>query len=263
MSAQLLIVMSDLHCGSKVGLSHPEAKQDSGNTIGHGDNLCQIWLWENWMRLRDGVADYCAGDEAIALLNGDATEGIHHRTTEVTAATIHEHAQNALQCLEDWRGLASRWLVTMGTECHTHAIEKDIAKELGSEARDKWLFRVNGCLIDAAHHVGTTKRSYLEGSAFGIEMGNARVNYARCNQEVPKVFLRGHRHCHGWFSDGHGAMGITGAWQFLTRHGKKVVTDSIPRPSILVLDWRGCKPGELPIAKEFVATPPQDEISNF
>ena len=204
-----------------------------------------------------------SGDEAIALLNGDATEGIHHRTTEVTAATIHEHAQNALQCLEPWHGLASRWLVTMGTECHTHAIEKDIAKELGSEARDKWLFRVNGCLIDAAHHVGTTKRSYLEGSAFSIEMGNARVNYARCNQEVPKVFLRGHRHCHGWFSDGHGAMGITGAWQFLTRHGKKVVTDSIPRPSILVLDWRGCKPGELPIAKEFVATPPQDEISNF
>ena len=55
-------------------------------------------------------------------------------------------------------------------------------------------------------------------------------------------------------------MGVTGGWQFLTRYGRKVVPDSIPRPSGLVLDWRRRRDGELPEVHEIVFTPEQDEI---
>ena len=41
-------------------------------------------------------------------------------------------------------------------------------------AREKWLFRIHGCLIDATHHIGVTSRAYLEATAMSIAMGNAR-----------------------------------------------------------------------------------------
>jgi hypothetical protein len=55
-------------------------------------------------------------------------------------------------------------------------------------------------------------------------------------------------------------IGVTGGWQFLTRYGRKVVPDAIPRPSALVLDWRRRRNGELPEVHELVWTPEQDEI---
>jgi hypothetical protein len=55
-------------------------------------------------------------------------------------------------------------------------------------------------------------------------------------------------------------IGVTGAWQFLTRFGKKVVPDSVPRPSVLILDWRNTKYGDLPAIKELVYAPEQEEI---
>jgi hypothetical protein len=54
--------------------------------------------------------------------------------------------------------------------------------------------------------------------------------------------------------------GVTGAWQMLTRHGYKVVTDSIPSPTALVLDWRDKKTGELPVPHEIKFTTPQPAI---
>jgi hypothetical protein len=263
MSAKLLVTFSDIHCGSTVALSHPEAKQTSGNVIGHGSNLLHAWLWENWLATIAKVGEYCGGDEAIICANGDLVEGNHHRTHEITALSVEEHANNAILCLEPWKSIASRWIITEGTECHTQRIEHYIAGQLDTKAKAKWLWEQNGCLIDAAHHISATSRAYLEASLLSIAMGNARLNYARSSHRVPSIFLRAHRHCHGHYSDGRGMIGIAGAWQFLTRHGQKVVTDAIPAPSVLVHDWRGCAHGELPIVKEFLVTPPQDEIESF
>jgi hypothetical protein len=83
----------------------------------------------------------------------------------------------------------------------------------------------------------------------------------RCGQEPARIYLRGHRHTGGWFSDGQGMIGVTGGWQFLTRYGRKVVPDAIPRPSAMVLDWRRKRDGELPEVTEIVFTPDQDEIT--
>lgn len=96
-----------------------------------------------------------------------------------------------------------------------------------------------------------------------ILMGNARINCIRAGHEVPQVFLRAHRHCGGVFSDGGGMFGVTGAWQLLTRHGFKVVPDSIPRPSILILDWRGKKSGELPTPHHIFFNPPQHHVTEI
>jgi len=262
--AKILVIVSDLHCGSVVGLAPPETKTASGNVIGFGENHHQAWLWDRWTTSIKAAKDIVGRDEAILLVNGDATEGVHHRNeAEIVAAKIETHIQMAEECLQPLLKLCSRRIVTAGTECHTRDMETLLAQRIGAEAgkaKDKWLFEINGCLIDAAHHMTTTGRAYLEASAMSILMGNARLNYLRSGHRVPQVFCRAHRHCGGHFSDGQGLFAVTGAWQGLTRHGYKVVTDSIPRPTVLVLDWRKKKRGELPLVHEIISDPPEHEI---
>lgn len=267
MPLEILVDVSDIHCGSVYGLAAPESKTESGNVVTHGDNLHQRWLWSMWLEMCLRVTEIIGDtpkENVGLLLNGDMTEGVHHRNEhELMMALIDSHCNMAEYCLRPLVALADKVFVTKGTECHTKNIENYLAAKLGAEggtAKDKWHIRINGCLVDAAHHMTTTGRAYLEASAMSILMGNARINYLRNRHEVPQVFLRAHRHCGGYFSDGAGLFGVTGAWQMLTRHGGKVVTDSIPSPTVLVLDWRGKAHGELPQPREIKFNQPQSEI---
>lgn len=257
--------MSDTHCGSEVGLAPRSFKLRKGNVVTIGDNLCQQWLAHQWELAQARVRDILGKDPAILVINGDAIEGVHHRNNkELIAAEMDRHVTIAVECLKPFAALAAKTFVTKGTECHTDGLEDLLAHELNAvdrSAHDKWLIEIHGCLVDAAHHTSVTSRAYLEASAMSISMGNARLNYARMGQRVPAVFLRAHRHCGGWFSDGRGLFCVTGGWQFLTRHGHKVVTDSIPRPTVMVLDWRRKPPGQLPEVHEIESVIPQPQIT--
>lgn len=260
---QLLVVVSDLHCGSTVGLMPPYSENMAGNTIGFGRNVHQAWLWKNWQRAQRKVAEIAGDDPLVLLVNGDATEGIHHRSPEVVASLIENHCAMAAEALRPYAHRAVETLVVKGTECHTHDVESYLARLLGARdlvARDKWLFTIHGCLVDATHHISATSRAYLEASAMSIALGNARLNSLRAGHKPAQVFLRAHRHCGGWFSDGAALLAITGGWQFLTRHGHKVVPDAIPRPSVMVLDWRDLPEGSLPRVHNLHFNPPPPEV---
>jgi hypothetical protein len=262
--ARILLVVSDLHCGSEVGLMPPDTTVRTGNKISFGGNVHQEWLWACWTDLQAQFARICGKDKYALLLNGDLTEGIHHKSIESLTQSIEDHANMAIEAVGGLAAKAHKTFVTLGTEVHTGLIEHYIAKKIGAEgkgAKAKWLFRMAGCLVDATHHIGVTSRAYLEATSLSITMGNARLNSMRCGQEPARIYLRGHRHTGGWFSDGQGMIGVTGGWQFLTRYGRKVVPDAIPRPSAMVLDWRRKRDGELPEVTEIVFTPDQDEIT--
>ena len=265
-SVRIACVISDIHCGSEVGLAPPITHTEAGNVIGFGKNLHQAWLWHHWVEGITRVKAICGGDDAILIVNGDATEGVHHRNeASLVAAAIETHVNMAIECLHPFKEFCSKIAVVKGTECHTKNMENLLAEKLGAlelKAKDKWLLRIHGCLVDAAHHMGTTSRAYLEASLMSIQMGNARLNYLRAGHEVPKVYLRAHRHCGGHFSDGQGLFAVTGAFQMLSRHGFKVVTDSIPRPSMLVLDWRNKSLGELPQVHDITFNPPPHETTD-
>jgi hypothetical protein len=262
--ARILLVVSDLHCGSEVGLMPPDTTVRTGNKISFGGNVHQEWLWACWTDLQAQFARIRGKDKYALLLNGDLTEGIHHKSIESLTQSIEDHANMAIEAVGGLAAKAQKTFVTLGTEVHTGLIEHYIAKKIGAEgkgAKAKWLFRMAGCLVDATHHIGVTSRAYLEATSLSITMGNARLNSMRCGQEPARIYLRGHRHTGGWFSDGQGMIGVTGGWQFLTRYGRKVVPDAIPRPSAMVLDWRRKRDGELPEVTEIVFTPDQDEIT--
>lgn len=264
MSNKLLLAVSDTHCGSEVGLAPPESKLSKGNIVSFGENHHQRWLWDNWLNSINCVKKVCGRDKPALLLNGDAIEGRHHGNEDVIAQTNQNHAEIAKDAFKPLLAIVGKIYVVAGTYAHTKRKEDYVAREIKAEghcAKNKWLLDINGTLVDCAHHMGTTSRVYLEASLMSIHMGNARLNYLRSRQRVPDVFIRSHRHCGGWFCDGQGLFCVTGGWQFLTRHGYKVVTDSIPHPTMILLDWRDVSPKELPRVHEFRSIPPQLEIA--
>jgi hypothetical protein len=256
-----LVVISDLHVGGTTALWPPDGKLESGNIVGYGDNAHQRWLWEVWQDTIKTIKSTFGDDPFALLLNGDLVEGAHHHNKEVCAAIEADHMEAAIQLLQPLSALANETYVIRGTECHTKDYERVIAKALGANyCGDKALIRVHGTLIDAAHHMPTSGRAYLEAGALSILMGNARLNYARVGHELPKVFLRAHRHVGGFYSDGTAAVISTGAYQLLTRWAFKVVPDSICRPAFAILDWRNKPKNSLPAISLPTYDPHQEKI---
>jgi len=254
------VIISDLHCGSVVGLWPDNHITSTGNKIGLGNNIHQKWLWQCWNDIEVKIKDHFKGEPFALIINGDCIEGRHHGTTEIVVALNLDHALAAIECLKPLSKLASVTYMTAGTECHVGDWEKMICQEIGGKwLGDKGLIEINGTLIDIAHHMPTSSRAYLEAGAMSITMGNARQNYSRVGHRVPKVYLRGHRHTGGIFNDGSGVLMVTPAWQLLTRYAYKVVGDSICRPGFGILDWRGCAKGDLPATKLTVYEPKENK----
>lgn len=260
---KLLVVLSDLHCGSDVGLLPAKVQLDDGQTLGHGTNPWQSWLWSEWLKMQEWVETVAGGDAFSLLLNGDCIEGIHHRSDEVMAAKIMEHCTIAKFALAPIVDASSEIYATRGTECHTRDLETYLMRSLGRDkAHDFIQFDMNGVLCDARHHMPVTGRLHLEASGLAIVAANNRSNAVRAGHKPARIFLRGHRHIPGVYSDGEVLVGVTGAWQGLTRHGKKVVADSIPRPSCIILDARSTPAGELPAIHHRVFNPPQQLVAH-
>lgn len=261
---KILVVLSDLHCGSDVGLLPAEVVFEDGQRIGHGSNEWQKWLWAQWLQMQQWVEDVISNDVFSLLLNGDLIEGIHHGSDEVVAAKILEHCKIAKTALHPIVNAASKVYSTRGTECHTRDLETYLMKDLGrGKAHDFIQLDLNGVLVDARHHMPVTSRLHLEASGLAVVAANNRSNALRAGHKPARIFLRGHRHVPGFFSDGEVFVGVTGAWQGLTRHGKKVVSDSIPRPSCLILDARNTPVGALPAVHHRVFNPPQKLVTHI
>jgi len=258
----LNLVISDPHCGSDVGLMPPEAIMENGTGRTHGQNRKLQWIWDTYVKASTQAMDVIGKDPFILTFNGDLIEGIHHRSDEVVAAKIIEHVNIAVGCFEPLVKKAHTTLLTKGTECHVRDMETVFMRELNipGKAKDVQQYRVNDCMVDARHHMPATSRLHLEASGMGVVMANCRSNMLRAGHQVPKVFLRAHRHCGGDYCDGESMILVTPPWQMLTRHAHKVVTDAIPRVGMYLLDWRNVPKGALPATHRFFYAPPESVL---
>ena len=235
----------------------PEVKLQNGNINSIGDSIHQRYLWEKYLEAIEWVKEVTAGEPFVLLLNGDLIEGIHHGSQEVVAMQWETHMQIAMDCLKPLCALTETILVVKGTECHTRDIEDALASKIGAvtgKAHNQWRFRVNGVLNEAQHHMGTTKRKWLEAGEGSRIMANNVINCVDCGHEPPKVFWRAHRHVGGYIAAAGRHFLVAGAWQFLTRYGHKVVGDSIPIPTVQYMDFTD---PEFPIHKEKKFFPPE------
>lgn len=207
----LIRVVSDLHCGSTVALCPPKVTLDDGGE--YHASKAQRWLWERWQdfyaqgeQIRRRLDAHC-----IDLINGDATEGDHHKTTQILsgnptaqAAVVNEVMKVPLATKPD--GI----VVIRGTEAHvgpSAAFEERIASGLrkdgwpvmmdemtGNASHWHWTFEHQGVRFDFAHHGKfggrpSTKMNVINALAFDIF-----TQAALDGRPYPHLAVRSHMH---------------------------------------------------------------------
>lgn len=218
-------------------------------------NSWQEWLWECWgraMKWKDKIAD---GSPYAVVVNGDVTEGIHHRSTQVVSGDPADHVEIAKEVLKPLAELANKTYIVKGTECHTHSAEVSIGKAIAAEVNDdtgKHAFDrlyLNACGVPCVfrHHIGTSIRMALEATQLSVALVEETAEAVKNGEQPPRIVCAAHRHKFGFFLNGRSMCIVSAPWQGLTRHGHKVVSQARTQPGIYALDWRGITDGELPI----------------
>jgi hypothetical protein len=254
-----LVSISDTHCGSTYGLCPPDFVTLAGNTIGLSPR--QQWLWDAWQAMNDDVRKRCPNGYDL-IINGDASEFVHHRSTEVISADNEDHIECAKQSLLPLITGARKVYFVEGTDCHTGRGEHYLAKHFNavpSPHGAAWeLLHLRFCdtNVFAAHHLSSTKRAYLEASGLGIEFNDTVLRAAREGYPIPRVGIYAHRHVPSYFGSATGVAVVNGAWQFLTRYGRKYVPGSVTTPSATILDWSQEDSGDDPQVIQLRYTPP-------
>lgn len=251
-SPKLIICVSDLHCGSTVGLLAPGFSTLEGNPV--KQNEVQKWLWACWLDCIERVKTCIGSEPAVLILNGDLIEGVHHRSVQIISADVRDHVDAATQAVAPLTNLAKQIFVIEGTEAHTGNAEHSIAKSIGAvgdpdtgkPAFGRLSLTINGVRHVFFHHISTTSREWLKASALSIFLANEQVEAANNGETVPRVLGCAHRHVFGAYRSSNGLGFVTPAWQVLTRYGQKVVPAARCKPGMVVLDYRKKKSGELP-----------------
>ena len=246
-----LIVISDTHAGCRVGLCHPDPQRlDGGGQYIPSD--FQRKMWSLWREFWDEWVPQVTRKEPYDIVhNGDAIDGVHHRSTTQISQNIEDQLRMAERCLEReverCQKKGGTYYHIRGTEAHvgqSGEYEERLARNLGAKPNgeqqyarfDLWKRVGSKCLVHLLHHVGTTSSAAHESSAVNAELAAMFVEAARWGKEPPDFIVRSHRHrsiaVEMNSAKGYAAAVVTPAWQGKTPFTFKVPGARISEPQI-------------------------------
>ncbi len=260
-----VVVVADVHAGSTKGLLPPDFINLEDSPI--AQNPMQRWLWECWLRGLAFIGETLDGAPYGLVLNGDLIEGVHHGTKEIISPEVGDHKKAAVEVLRPLAEGAKKTFVVRGTECHVGNQEMSIAESLGAQINpespaknrtfDRLTLDVAGVRCVFRHHISASVRRQLSATQLSIALGEEQLEAANNEERIPRVVCAAHRHRFGQFQDDHGLCVVSPPWQFLTRHGHKVVSAARTKPGLFILDWRNRADGELPDVKKIIFSCPE------
>lgn len=224
-----LVVVSDLHINSTVGLCSPEVRLDDGGT--YRLSKSQKWLWENWKEFWR-IASNLEGD-IVTVLNGDSIDLNKHNSHQLITRNTAVVLKNAESVLGEAVNLSSSVYMVRGTSAHVNPsaeLEEILGSNLGCIQSDGDMFSwwqlpidVQGVLFDIAHHgrVGSTTWNRTG----PLHQLAASITFEALRNEVrlPDVVIRSHNHLH---ADTHDNLPVrviaTPAWQLSTEYSYKL-----------------------------------------
>jgi len=244
-----LIVVSDTHCGCKLGL-HPRdySRLDDGGNYAPSD--FQLAMYAYWREFWDEwVPKVTRGEPYDIVHNGDIVEGVHHRASTPISHNEMDQARIAVAVMapviKKAQKKGGRFFQIRGTEAHvgeSAKYEEMLAKELGAVPNkegqyarwDLWKRVGNRCLVHLLHHIGTTSSAAHESSAVNAELTASYVEAARWGREPPDFIVRSHRHRSIAVdlnsAKGYAAGVVTPSWQGKTPFAFKVPGARVSEP---------------------------------
>jgi hypothetical protein len=255
LSREVWAVVSDLHCGSTLGLcpSYGIRLDDGG---AYHPSPAQVVLWNCWIEYWQTVASRLQeGDRLILLVNGDAVDGDHHHTPQIVsknlATTQSMIAQKAL--LPALTLEPSAIVFVRGTEAHVGngaEFEEKLARDLGAVenaetgARSHWHFQAesNGVLLDFAHHGRLGQRPWTKTTGPSTLAAQIALAAAQQGVRAPDLVVRSHYHQGADSFDNFAVRVIqTRGWQLSTAFVHRVAAGSIPQIGGLIVTTEGGK----------------------
>ena len=201
-----VIVVSDLHCGCRVGLCPPTARLDGGGIYHAGPIQTQSWKWwqEFW---GEWVPTVTRGEPFAVVVNGDAIDGRHHGATTQVSQNLADQENIAAEILAHIRiRCDGRLYMIKGTEIHVGTSAEDeerLARRVGAipdrqghHSRGALWMQVGKALVHYAHHIGATSRAAYESSALMGEFTEMLTEAAKQRLAPPDIVVRSHRHRH-------------------------------------------------------------------
>lgn len=243
-----LVVVSDLHCGCRLGLHPPDDQRlDGGGWYKPSEFQRQLWnlwreFWDTW------VPEATKGEPFDLVVNGDALDGTHHNSTTQISHNIEDQQRIGeailLPVVSLCRASGGTYYHIRGTEAHvgqSGEYEERLARNLnakpnaeGQYARFDLWHRVGGALVHLLHHIGTTGSAAHEASAVNAEYTAMLVEAARWGHEPPDYVVRSHRHrsiaVDMDTAKGYGAAIVTPCWQGRTPFTFKIPGARVSQP---------------------------------
>lgn len=234
MKVKNLVVISDTHFGSSVALSQIHQLDDGGY---YHPSALQAKLYKLWIAFWEWTDEHLK-DEPFSIVHcGDVTDGVHHRTTQLSSGNLSTQAALSIDMLKPHVSRAEEYYQIRGTEAHVGSSaqeEEQIAKALGA-VPDKetgnysrwelWLknFGPQKHLLNFSHHVGSTTSSAYESSALMREVVAAFTESGQWGFRAPGLVVRGHTHRYLQIDGPGDWIGVKlPAWQAKTAFAYKI-----------------------------------------
>ena len=243
-----VVVISDTHAGCRLALCPPDGVKvdDGGYYFPEG---AQKKLWGHWEEFwNDWVPKVTEGEPFHVVHNGDAVEGIHHRSTTQISHNTYDQRKIGYRVLapiaEKARASGGNYYHVRGTEAHVGSSACDeealaeqlqaVPNEQGQYARwDLWM-NLGDSLIQFLHHIGTISSMAYEGTALSKEVTEVMADCARWGTAPPDMICRGHRHrCYKVeypTSRGRGIAIVGPGWQMKTPFAYKIAGARVSQP---------------------------------
>lgn len=200
-----IIISSDHHIGSTLGLCPPRVELDDGGTYLPSD--VQRWLWAGWIEFIEWARELSKGYKPVAIFNGDLGElASKHKTYQIITrnkATILGAVDDAIDPLMKWVDAA---YFIRGTPAHVGSsswLEEQIAgnydntvyqsKSIHSHYQMRRDF--DGVRVAAGHHATMGALPWTEKDAANKVAYRAMSDYAlKMHQKIPHLVIRSHNH---------------------------------------------------------------------
>lgn len=193
-------------------------------------------LYDHLMFCARFIKDNFSGYKKVITHNGDAIEGIHHHTIQLSAPMVDDHVLIHEAIMSDFLHESGFSVMNgdelhyvSGTEIHTGYTEQRIKKHFeyfGATFHDELKLTQNGRKVYYVHQWAGAGNGYNEGNGLINAMKAMYFNSLKENREMPDLTISSHFHkatmatySQNWNT--YYAM-ITPSFQMKTRHGQKV-----------------------------------------
>lgn len=196
MKTKRVVIVADLHCGHRAGLTpfdwqYPTDVADA-TTRQYAEQ--QRYIWDFYGRELQAL-------QPIHLLvcNGDAIDGKGPKAGGSEHITVDRVEQAAMAVIALKQAQAKKIMMVYGTPYHTGAgedWERVVAKDLGADISGHEWVNVNGLVFDFKHQVSGSVVPYGRNTAINRELVWNTLWAKRGSQPEADVIVRSHVHYH-------------------------------------------------------------------